>query len=195
MEQRLIPIHLCPQCGSSNIYTFLDDECPNCNYKFGKNESYNMISHCPYCQGNEITIRIKPYWGESTNNPASDRIYETLRARLQGCYTEFVERHITYKSLCDQFERFAPNSIFELSCTQCRKELCKDGTNFVLLMKSNENQALAISQDQEKTSESINPTSYERACEGLKSRKGCSFIAAFCFIFAVGSIISGVIVG
>lgn len=184
MEQRLIPIHLCPQCGSRYIYTFLDEECPDCNYKFEKEESMNMIAHCPICLGDELAIRIKPYWGEPSGDSLSDKLYETLRKSTQDSYTEIGVRHMVYKSLCNQFETIARYSIFELRCEQCEKELCKEGTNFVLLMKDVEElESGEMKEKGEETQELASAAKEEKKI----SRKGCGLLIMLCFITIISS--------
>lgn len=186
MEQRLIPIHLCPQCGSRYIYSFLDEECPDCNYKFEKEESMNMITYCPICLGDELTIRIKPYWGEPSGDSLSDKLYEALRKNTQDSYTEVRVRHMTYKSLCNQFETIARTSIFELRCEQCKKELCKEGTNFVLLMKDVEKLGSGEMKEDE---EEIREPASAKTKEGKTSRKGCSLLIMLCLITIISSAI------
>lgn len=186
MEQRLIPIHLCPQCGSRYIYTFLDEECPDCDYKFEKEESMNMIVHCPICLGDELAIRIKPYWGEPSGDPLSDKLYDTLRKSTQDSYTEIGVRHMVYKSLCNQFETIAKSSIFELRCEQCEKELCKEGTNFVLLMKDvGEPDSGEMKEEAEEKQEPTSATIEEKKTDS----KGCGLLIMLCLITVISSAI------
>lgn len=192
MEQRLIPIHLCPQCGSRYIYTFLDEECPDCNYKFEKDESMSMIAHCPICLGDELAIRMKLYWGESSGNSLSDKFYETLIKSTQDSYTEVAVKHIMYKSLCNQFEAIARTSIFELRCEQCGKELCEEGTNFVLLMKDVEE---LDSREMIEEAEETQVASTATIEEEKTSRKGCGLLIMLCFITIIISVIININIG
>ena len=114
---------------------FLDEECPDCKYKFEKEESLKMITHCPYCIGDELTMRIRPYWNRILNNPVLNEFYKTLKEETERSYVEIAAKHMENKLLINHFENFACKGIFELRCEQCGKELCVEGNNCVLLMK------------------------------------------------------------
>ena len=146
----------------------------------------NMIVHCPICLGDELAIRIKPYWGEPSGDSLSDKLYETLRKSTQDSYTEIGVRHMVYKSLCNQFETIAKSSIFELRCEQCEKELCKEGTNFVLLMKDvGEPDSGEMKDEAEEKQEPTSATIEEKKTDS----KGCGLLIMLCLITVISSAI------
>lgn len=187
MEQRLLPIHLCPQCGSRYRYMFLDEECPDCNYKFEKEESLNMTAHCPFCLADELIMRIRPYWSSVSDDPALNNFHETLKEHTEKSYVEIAAKHIEYKLLINHFENFARSGLFELRCEQCGKDLCVEGNNFVLLMKDAEIPNL---QDNEASDESQTHESHVISPHGVvSSRKGCTFPFILCFMIVLSSVI------
>lgn len=192
MEQRLLPIHLCPQCGSRYRYMFLDEECPDCNYKFEKEESLNMTVHCPFCLADELAMRIRPYWSRVSGDPALNDFYETLKEKTEKSYVKIAVKHIKYKLLINHFENFARTGIFELHCEQCGKNLCEEGNNFVLLMKDAEIPNL---QDNEVSHESQAHESHVTSSQGIvSSRKGCTFLLVLCIMIVLSSVIVSCII-
>lgn len=186
MEQRLLPIHLCPQCGSRYRYMFLDEECPDCNYKFKKEESLNMIVHCPFCLADELAMRIRSPRSHVLDAPILNSSYKTLKEKTEKDYVEIAVKHIEYKLLINYFENFAHTGIFELRCEQCGKDLCMEGNNFVLLMKDVE---VANLQDNEVSHESV--ISHQ---ESASFRKGCTFLFVLCFMIVLSSVIVSCII-
>lgn len=189
MEQRLVPIHLCPQCGSRYRYMFLDEECPDCKYKFEKEVSLNMTVHCPFCLADELAMRIRPYWNSVSDDSALNAIYETLKEKTEKSYLEIATKHMDYKLLINHFENLARNGFFELRCEQCGKDLCVEGNNFVLLMKDAGEPEL---QDHEV---SVSYESHDASPQGsVSSRKGCTSLFMLCLMIVLSSIIVSCII-
>lgn len=192
MEQKLVPIHLCPQCGSRYRYLFLDEECPDCNYKFEKEESLNMIVHCPFCLSDELSMKISPHWGHFSDEPTLNGFDETLKENTEKSFVGMAAKHIEYKLLINHFEKFAHAGVFKLYCEQCGKDLCNEGNNFVLLMKDAEVSNL---QDNEILDESQAHESHVTSPPGINSsRKGCTFPFVLCFMIILSFVIVNYII-
>ena len=86
-------------------YMMMDERCPDCDYKFNKEETLAMIAHCPFCLGDRLVTRARPYFGEPAEDSSQEAFSELMKA--QGRCLEMEVQHISFGSLRDTFDTFA----------------------------------------------------------------------------------------
>lgn len=166
----------------------MDERCPDCDYKFNKEETLAMIAHCPFCLGDRLVTRARPYFGEPAEDSSQEAFSELMKA--QGRCLEMEVQHISFGSLRDTFDTFASGNRFELACKDCGKELHSKGACFILLMKDQDepHPVETLRTEKEPRDTSVG-NDLKRTPKNPSKKKGCAAAFALCIIVTISLVV------